>query len=1260
MGESTFRPEMMKRLSISREAIENADDYGEIFDIADNLGVDLAGLDEIDDMKTRLLLYYRKCNGEPNYKDVVGDSMVAIQREDRKKREKLITLLKETREKLAPFTVDEKGEKIHKRGSAVIKGFLKSEGTIQNLDIDLDNKLEALTRGECTVVVSGETSAGKSSILNLLFGEDVVPTFFGSCTSVITRISYYRQRRAKIIYRNNKIERIKNIPKGEICQRLKPFLFVEDTMGREKLTTIKEVIIHVPAKILECGLVVVDSPGIGENEEMDKVIVNFVGENQISGFLYAIKSDNAGGVDEDRLLGLLKVIIEKEKEKADKGMLPFDPECALFVCNLWDLIREDQDELVFNHAYQRLQSLWPNMKISQMIKFSAHKAKKECDIDPDFIINNYKALLDNIKDLYCKAMEKRIVSSYKWLEAVLKRSVHHLKTIVHRIDNSEKELETKMKSVWQNLNTLKMKSELVISKLNKQIEEETDEICSNFRMYLSSPKTRMAVTSWIEAELPDLESITMWGVLKEKLHDLTIARISKELENWEEDQRKIKNVKESVAIEIQHELNILQEELQDIEEDLQSDTDSIVSDDSLYNSNTTRGHSKPHVQVQMSVSKTTLPVKLANRILTPFGKVGKRFSRSITEIVNDGKLKEYKKDPIDYAKRRSEKILQSFLDDRNNDLRDTIDAFMKEPKEYLKDIQKKIPAMVETNQQNMDHINMCRKEGLSSREMYEQMMEGLEHLRHTLSDYGQGYIFVNDFGVDDIQIETDDVGSGRSSVPFDISQMLTSVGASTAKWNQKQLPRGLWTAQQNGKLLSNDKAEHVTIKIYLPNARIENTDAEVAKLRLLKHENVAELLGIQNSSHPTPAFVFSGNLTPLGRYLKNRLVRIKEDIPRILDEILVGLEYIHRKKMVHMELNLNTITIDDDAKIVKLSGACRPKKAALPQDRDTFPVGDFIYISPEVLQGELYVSCADVYAFGLLVFEILVGPAFKDQRQWSLAKFANSCQPYALNGCPYTLDGLLASTQDIIQSCLELVLERRPTIEELLKPVSDIKNDPVLSLKKEMQRQQVRRKESNPSFEARRNSSRNTHQNESGLREIVENFKSDEEPTCEHKTSYKQKDENRDKPSANLFRGTNPSEAKSVFRSRNTHQNESIAKDVCIGTDNTQTSVPPSRRMKAPPLGKTLQKLSFEAKNYADEQKQASGQSSATRKSQPSPQNRLNRTSSETPKTSETDDNAYNEKLFVRLTKSLDGSDNNDASIDNSSDRRSPSQLRQS
>lgn len=51
----------------------------------------------------------------------------------------------------------------------------------------------------------------------------------------------------------------------------------------------------------QCGLVIVDSPGIGENEAMDSVIADFIQSNEIMGYVYVIKSDNSGGVDEDRV-----------------------------------------------------------------------------------------------------------------------------------------------------------------------------------------------------------------------------------------------------------------------------------------------------------------------------------------------------------------------------------------------------------------------------------------------------------------------------------------------------------------------------------------------------------------------------------------------------------------------------------------------------------------------------------------------------------------------------------------------------------------------------------------------------------------------------------------------------------------------------------------------------------------------------------------------------------------------------------------------
>lgn len=47
----------------------------------------------------------------------------------------------------------------------------------------------------------------------------------------------------------------------------------------------------------------VDTPGIGENEAMYKCAMDYVKRNSAAAYMYIIKTDNAGGVHDDRVGG---------------------------------------------------------------------------------------------------------------------------------------------------------------------------------------------------------------------------------------------------------------------------------------------------------------------------------------------------------------------------------------------------------------------------------------------------------------------------------------------------------------------------------------------------------------------------------------------------------------------------------------------------------------------------------------------------------------------------------------------------------------------------------------------------------------------------------------------------------------------------------------------------------------------------------------------------------------------------------------------
>lgn len=114
-----------------------------------------------------------------------------------------------------------------------------------------------------------------------------------------------------------------------------------------------------------------------------------------------------------QLGNLLKVIIDKQKKKLDDATTLFDPKCAIFVCNLWDNVKSDEQTAVYDYAVRKLENYWPGLVKTSVIRFSAKQAKAELSLDRDYITKDYKLFLDNLKELLTKATDMRVKSTYK-------------------------------------------------------------------------------------------------------------------------------------------------------------------------------------------------------------------------------------------------------------------------------------------------------------------------------------------------------------------------------------------------------------------------------------------------------------------------------------------------------------------------------------------------------------------------------------------------------------------------------------------------------------------------------------------------------------------------------------------------------------------------------------------------------------------------------------------------------------------------------
>lgn len=101
--------------------------------------------------------------------------------------------------------------------------------------------------------ISGETSAGKSSMLNLILGEELLPFSVLSTTSTICELKYGRERRIKIHYKEaGKEPKVKYLDESSpYMDQISEFVHVKSPTLREKASDYSKVELFWPQKFLQ-------------------------------------------------------------------------------------------------------------------------------------------------------------------------------------------------------------------------------------------------------------------------------------------------------------------------------------------------------------------------------------------------------------------------------------------------------------------------------------------------------------------------------------------------------------------------------------------------------------------------------------------------------------------------------------------------------------------------------------------------------------------------------------------------------------------------------------------------------------------------------------------------------------------------------------------------------------------------------------------------------------------------------------------------
>ena len=211
--------------------------------------------------------------------------------------------------------------------------------------------------------------------------------------------------------------------------------------------------------------------------------------------------------------------------------------------------------------------------------------------------------------------------------------------------------------------------------------------------------------------------------------------------------------------------------------------------------------------------------------------------------------------------------------------------------------------------------------------------------------------------------ENDEVGAGRMIGPYTLERLLGTGGMGS-----------VWLARR-----SDGRFEGMAA-VKLPHAAVaarggaERFAREVQLLGRLSHPNIAALLDAGVAAQGQPYLVIERvEGEPIDRWCDARSASVETRVRLFLD-VLAAVDHAHHKLVLHRDLKPANILVTAEGR-VKLLDFGIAKLLATEGDVAQATVAVFTpdYAAPEQVQGGELTTATDVYALGVLLYELLCG-----------------------------------------------------------------------------------------------------------------------------------------------------------------------------------------------------------------------------------------------------------------------------------------------
>ena len=359
------------------------------------------------------------------------------------------------------------------------------------------------------IQVIGTFKNGKSTFINSLLGEDVLPAYALPCTAVINEVKYGPDKKAVLCFRNPLPEKLPASISDKALQHMRahnmqnippltiPYTDIEEyvtiPMGMDVTEMLLEspyekVELFWPLPMLKQGVEIIDSPGLNEAETRTRVTMDYL--SKADAILFVLNATALCGMAE-------MDFIENTLNASGFNDL-------FFVVNRFDCIPERERGRLKQFAHLKVDTYTTN----DLFFVSAQQAL-DGELDNDKSLYNESGMADftvRLTDYLTKDKGKiKLSQPARELKRILNNEALFKVIPAQRsmLDSSLSELKTRYEKAKPQLDILKSKKEQIVTKINLKIEQSKHE----FRKALNQNTLSLTtmIPNWVNEYLPKHE-----------------------------------------------------------------------------------------------------------------------------------------------------------------------------------------------------------------------------------------------------------------------------------------------------------------------------------------------------------------------------------------------------------------------------------------------------------------------------------------------------------------------------------------------------------------------------------------------------------------------------------------------------------------------------------------------------------------------------------------------------------------------------------